>query len=87
MNAKTKAREAIVAILVNDCKIDKANISDDAHLQDDLGLDSMTLLNLALEAENFLGCALEEDPEDPPLTVRALVELMVARMEEQRNVA
>ena len=87
MNAREKAREALVNILVEDCKVDEAAISDDGHLQDDLGLDSMTLLSLALEAENFLGCPLDEDPEDPPMTVRALVELMALRMEEQRHVA
>jgi len=47
----------------------------------------MTLLSLALEAENFMGCALEEDPENPPMTIRELVEMMALRMEEQRNVA
>jgi len=87
MNAYKEAREALISILVEDCKVDASSISDEDHLQDDLGLDSMRLLSLALEAENFLGCALEEDPEDPPLTVRALVELVATRLEEQRHVA
>ena len=87
MNAYQKAREALMSILAEDCKIDVSSVSDDARLQEDLGLDSMTLLNLALEAENFLGCPLDEDPENPPLTVRALIELVAMRLEEQRNVA
>ena len=87
MNARKTAREALVSILVKDCKIDAAAISDDARLQDDLGLDSMTLLNLALEAENFLGCPLDEDPENPPMTVRELIDLVALRLEEQRHVA
>ncbi len=87
MTAQNQAREALVCILVEECKIDVAGISDDHHLQDDLGLDSMKLLSLALEAENFLGCPLDEDPENPPMTVRALVELVALRLEEQQNVA
>jgi len=87
MTAYQEAREALVSILAKDCKIDVTTISDENRLQDDLGLDSITLLSLALEAENFLGCPLEEDPENPPLTVRALVELVAIRLEEQRDVA
>jgi acyl carrier protein len=87
MNAQQQARAAVVSILIEDCKINGTVITDDAHLQDDLGLDSMTLLSLALEAENFIGCALDEDPENPPMTIRELGEMMALRMEEQRNVA
>lgn len=87
MNARTTAREALVAILVEECKIDIGSVSDQQHLQDDLGLDSMKLLSLALEAENFLGCPLDEDPEDPPMTVGALVDLVALRLEERQNVA
>jgi len=87
MNAEQQARQALTAILVDECRVDASSITDSSRLQDDLGLDSMTLLSLALEVENFLGCALEEDPENPPLTVAALIELVVARLEEQQNVA
>jgi len=87
MNSEQRVRNALKAILVEECKVDASSIQDASRLQDDLGLDSMTLLSLALEVENFLGCALEEDPENPPLTVGALIELAVARLEEQRNVA
>ena len=87
MSTEQKVREALVTILVDECRVDASGINDSSKLQDDLGLDSMTLLSLALEVENFLGCALEEDPENPPLTVGELVELAVTRLEEQRNVA
>ena len=87
MNVQQKAKAALVSILMEECKLDVAEISDNHHLQDDLGLDSMKLLSLALEAENFLGCPLDEDPENPPMTVRALVELVAARLEEKKNVA
>jgi len=87
MNAEEQARQALTAILVEECRVDASSITDASRLQDDLGLDSMTLLSLALEVENFLGCALEEDPENPPLTVGALIELVVERLKEQRNVA
>lgn len=87
MTTEQQAREALTGILVEECRVDASSITDASRLQDDLGLDSMTLLSLALEVENFLGCALEEDPENPPLTVGALIELVVMRLEEQRNVA
>ena len=87
MTVEQQARKALTAILVEECRVDASSITDASRLQDDLGLDSMTLLSLALEVENFMGCALEEDPENPPLTVGALIELVVMRLEEQRNVA
>ena len=70
MNAEQRARQALTDILVEECRVDASSITDASRLQDDLGLDSMTLLSLALEVENFLGCALEEDPENvhPPKT-------------------
>ena len=87
MNTEQQARQALTDILVDECRVDASSIKDTSRLQDDLGLDSMTLLSLALEVENFLGCALEEDPENPPLTVGALMALVMERLEEQRNVA
>ena len=87
MTPRTQAREALVLILIDECKIDGRAVRDTHHLQDDLGLDSMKLLSLALEAENFLGCPLDEDPEDPPMTVGALVDLVAMRLEEKQDVA
>jgi len=51
------------------------------HLQHDLGLDSMTFLQLALDLETFLEAPLEEDPERLPQTVKDLIELFFHRME------
>ena len=63
----------------------KANAGD--HLQHDLGLDSMTFLQLAIHLEDFIQAPLGEDPEELPETVRDLVELVAQRLEVQSHVA
>jgi len=62
-------------------------LSPSDHLQHDLGLDSMTFLQLALDLEAFLGAPLGEDPEELPETVQDLVDLVAQRLEGQRDVA
>lgn len=46
-------------------------------LVEDLGLDSLLLLNLALEVENRWQIVLGETPEDPPRTLSDLTDLVV----------
>ena len=60
MMSQQDIQDAIIHILRRDCGVTHENIGPEARLQEDLGLDSMGLLNLALEVENHFQIYLEE---------------------------
>ena len=55
-------------------------LDEGLHLQADLGLDSMALLNLALEVENALNSV--AGPEKPPEAISEIVDLIQERLRE-----
>lgn len=63
---KSKIREIIVNI-AEDMDIDEDKVTDDAHLIDDLGLDSMALLEILAGIEKNFGVKVPE-AEFPELT-------------------
>jgi acyl carrier protein len=78
----------IVAILRQHCGIQHQPVASHTRLQEDLGLDSMGLITLALEIENHWQFYLAEPPEAPPHTLGELAALVAQRLREQphRNV-
>lgn len=54
----------------------------DRRLVEDLGLDSVGFLALAVGLENRFRINLDEDPERPPTTLDELVELLQQRLAE-----
>ena len=67
--------------LRRDCKV-TAPLSRETHLRNDLGLDSLALLNLAVAAEDHFHICLNEDPEAPPQTLGEFVSLVEQRLRE-----
>jgi acyl carrier protein len=63
---KSKIREIIVNI-AEDMDIDEKKVTDDAHLIEDLGLDSMALLEILAGIEKNFGVKIPE-AEFPELT-------------------
>ena len=84
MSLYQEALMVVQDVLVEHCGVEHNSVGQDVHLQRDLGLDSMALLNLALELENKLELCLEEDPENPPETVEEVARLIAQRLEEIR---
>ena len=72
----------IIRILKEECGVKRNEISPSDLFQEDLGLDSVGLLTLALEAENSFQLMLEEPPESPPKAVEELVDLVCIRLSE-----
>ena len=72
---------AIATILREDCGVTAAVIAPSARFEEDLGLESMALLTLALEVENHFQLCLDEPPDDPPRTLAALTELVAQRLQ------
>ena len=67
--------ETVVSVLKRTCGV-QVEVPLEAKLAEDLGLDSVGLLTLALELENHYQLQLGEDPADPPRTVGEVVELI-----------
>lgn len=64
------------------CKVTVA-IERSTRLREDLGLDSLALLTLAVAAEDHFHLCLNEDPESPPATVGDFVALVARRLQEE----
>ena len=56
-------------------------IQPETQFRRDLGLDSLALLTLAVAAEDHFQICLNEDPEQPPLTVGDFVSLVKQRID------
>lgn len=76
------AAEVVAEVLRNDCGV-TSEIEPDSLLAEDLGLDSVGMLSLALGLENHYRLVLGEDPENPPRTVAELVQLVERRLQEE----
>jgi acyl carrier protein len=74
--------ETVVSVLRRTCGV-QVEVSSDTRLAEDLGLDSMNLLALALELENHYQLQLGEDPADPPRTVGQVVALISAGLKNR----
>jgi len=69
----SQIEDMIKTILNEDCLIDKHLITNDARLTEDLGLDSMSAVNLLATLEDKLGIVIDEDDvEELPDTVSSL---------------
>ena len=57
-------------------------ITIETRLREDLGLDSLALLTLAVAAEDHFRICLNENPESPPTTVGEFVALVESRLRD-----
>jgi acyl carrier protein len=81
MLSETDIEAAVVDALRKHCGVEK-QVRADSRLAEDLGLDSVGLLTLAVEVENFYRIKLGEDPEHPPRTVADITALVKQRLGE-----
>lgn len=72
----------VTRVLKEFCRVEN-EISADSRLREDLKLDSVGLLTLALEVENEWQFVLGEDPQNPPQKVSDIIELVEARIGEK----
>ncbi|MCA9795466.1 MAG: acyl carrier protein [Candidatus Eremiobacteraeota bacterium] len=77
--------ELITEILTHECGV-KTAITDESLLAEELGLDSVGMLALALGLENHYQMKLGEDAQNPPRSVGELRRLVESRL-EQREVS
>jgi len=74
-------------ILQDKCEIPVEKVHLQAKLQDDLELDSMGLLTLAVEIENHYQIRLEESVEHPIDTVQDVMNLLSLRLSEKESLS
>ena len=79
---KTEIYDKIISILEEQCEIETNSFHKDLDLQKDLGLDSMGLLTLATEIENYWELYLNEE-EQLPQTLEDLACLVEVRLNEK----
>ena len=76
--------DSVGQILKGPCGV-KNPIRAESRLMEDLHLDSMGMLALAVGLENRYRVKLGEDPAQPPETVADVVELLAQRLKEVRS--
>ncbi|MBL8018808.1 MAG: acyl carrier protein [Leptospirales bacterium] len=76
--------ELVRKVLSENCRVEKkVQLSD--RLAEDLRLDSVGMLTMALEIENHYRMNLGDEPDRPPRTVADVVQLISIRLKEKGN--
>lgn len=71
--------QTIESVLRQECGVCQA-LTPETRLQEDLGLDSVGMLTLAVELENHYQIVLGEDPQNPPRNLGELTALVESRL-------
>lgn len=79
MTPSDDIKAVIARILSQECRV-TVPWHDDTRLMEDLGLDSVGMLTLAMGLENHYQVVLDEDPEEPPRTLGQLERLVRERL-------
>lgn len=74
--------QLIVETLRRECRV-QVELNPGTRLREDLGLDSLALLTLAVAAEDHFRIYLQEDAQAPPQTLGEFAELVQRRCREQ----
>jgi acyl carrier protein len=76
--------ESVLEILRGPCGV-TAKITPESRLVEDLELDSVGMLCLAVGLENKFRVKLEENPEEPPDTVQDVLTLLELAQEKENS--
>ncbi len=71
--------EKVREIMVDNLGLDPSEISLDSNLQDDLDIDSLDAVELALEIEEALGIKIPDEDLDEMKTVKDIVSYLESR--------
>jgi acyl carrier protein len=74
--------ERIATIISEQLGVEVASLTPDAHLLDDLGADSLDVVELVMALEEEFGIEVPDDDVENIRTVSDVVEYMAARVEE-----
>jgi acyl carrier protein len=74
--------ERVAAIIGDQLGVDVSTLTPDAHLLDDLGADSLDVVELVMALEEEFGIEVPDDDVENIRTVSDVVEYMAARVED-----
>ena len=74
--------ERVAAIISEQLGVEVSTLTPDAHLLDDLGADSLDVVELVMALEEEFGIEVPDDDVENIRTVSDVVEYMAARVEE-----
>lgn len=68
--------EKVREVLQEALNVDESSITLEANLKDDLGIDSLAAVELAMELENSFDCKIEDEELAKLVTVQDIVDLI-----------
>ncbi len=71
--------EQIKAVLVEAINVDEAAVKPEATLKEDLGIDSLSAVELALELESAFEVRIEDEELAKLITVQDIVDIVTAK--------
>jgi acyl carrier protein len=79
-------RESDIAFIVKDIMIyklglEQSQLQDSTHLQDDLGIDSLDIIELQMEIENIFGIKISEEEAEKMKTVGSIIHGVQRKMQ------
>jgi len=83
LNTPSRSVEERVAAIIGDqLGVDVTTLTPDAHLLDDLGADSLDVVELVMALEEEFGVEIPDDDVENIRTVSDVTEYLVARVED-----
>jgi len=81
VNSVDELREMTMNVLKLFDKVDPTKVSPDAHFINDLGLDSLDVVEIVMAFEDEFGCEISDDEAEKIFTVNDAVELLKKKMD------
>lgn len=70
--------ERVKNIIIRQLDVEKSTVVDDASFVDDLGADSLEVVQIVMVIEDEFGIAIPDEPAEEFLTVRDAIDFVVA---------
>lgn len=77
---KQQIKELVIKIIIDKYLLEPVDILDNSHLKDDLGLDSLDVLELAMDIENETKISFDDSDIEGISTVGSLVDFVFEKM-------
>jgi len=70
--------ERVKNIIIGQLAVEKSKVVDDASIVDDLGADSLEMVQIVMLVEDEFGIAIPDEPAEEFLTVRDAIDFVIA---------
>lgn len=80
---RTEIKEKIVDVIVDKLMVDKADVQDETKLVEDLGCDSLDLVELCIECEGVFCIRIDDDDFEKVFTVKDTIDVVEATINKR----